>query len=450
MHTVLAFQQNPWYTEGDYSPSTRIEIIINNPLEIERENTPISIPREDLPFTNFGPREVVVVDPSLPPRDEPTRKEKLVFGGHLLQEERNGSAIPYQLDDMNRDGMWDELFFMTDLDPGETKTIYLYLGYNNRGMYSHETFAAVGSYGRHPVPMWESELVTWKLWYPTDVDIQAKRKPMLNGYYSIVNNMSGYHFSYEKGTDLMTVSTSFGGGGIGLFESARSDTISRPRFSPYRFSGPVKNTRYLFEVVASGPIRSTVRVTTRNWRTGQGEYELEQYYTAYKDKYYSTCEVRFTKWIPEDGDTDFGAGIRKIMFETEKYIDDGIVITAAHDMPIIDPNPESLERRRDTVDYAATALLVREKYKPKYQYIPHREGNHTFRIPVNEDLSFEYLIATGWSEAPDYTTVEQFKKYILELNQKYNHPPLVRNLRLEKKTENYRPIEYWVPPAERQ
>ena len=76
-----------------------------------------------LPFTNFGPRDVVVVDPELPPRPAPTKEELLMYGGHYPREEKNGRYIHYQLDDLDRDGIWDELFIMTDFGPSETKTI---------------------------------------------------------------------------------------------------------------------------------------------------------------------------------------------------------------------------------------------------------------------------------------------------------------------------------------
>ncbi|MEX2573175.1 MAG: DUF4861 family protein [Balneolaceae bacterium] len=442
-----ALAQGEWYTEGDYAPTTRIEVTIVNPLNIERQDTPVSIHRPDLPFSNFGPREVMVVDPDLPSRPEPTEEERLRHGGHLTQEETNGSAIPYQLDDLDRDGLWDELFFVLDLMPRETKTVYLYLGYNNRGKYVHKTFAAIGDYSRHPVPMWESEVLTWKLFYPTDVDIQAKREPILNGYYSLVNNMSGYHFAYERGTDIMTVGTSFGSGGIGLFESAQRNFVSRPRFSPHRFSGPLEDTRYVFEVVSSGPIRSIVRVKTLNWRTGRGEYELEQYYTAYKGKYYSTCQVSYGKWYPLNAKTNFAAGIRKIMFETDNYIQDGVIISTARNMPVIDPNPETIDRERGTLDYAAVALAVKEKYHPEYQFISSFEGNHTFRIPVNGDRSYEYLIAAGWSDAPEYTTAEEFQQYVLDTVHEYNNPPRIAGLVMEEKEEGFKPIDYWTPPG---
>jgi len=444
-HTaVCAEQYDEWYTEGNYIPSTRIRLTLVNSLDIERENCPVVVGRNTLPFTNFGPRELVVVDPSLPPRPEPTREDKLQFGGHLPQGEKNGSYIHYQLDDIDRDGMWDELFFMTDLAPRETKTIFLYIGFNNRGLYPHKTFAAIGDYARHPVPMWESEYLTWKLFYPTNVDIQAKRELMLNGYYSLTMNMSGYHFEFDKGGDIMTVSTTFGGGGICLFEHpAYPDSVSRPRFSPWRKTGPVYDTRYVFDVVASGPLRSIVRAHTLNWRTGNGEYELEQYYTAYANKNYSTCRVKYLKYLPVDERTAFGCGIRKIMYEDESIVEGGVVISNSYDMPVIDPNTETIDRQRFILDFAGIALIVKDKYRPEYQSVDAYMGNHTFRIPRTPDLSYEYLITAAWSEGPIAKTPQVFREYVSVTAREYNNPVIVETPLLEKKDGKDVPIEYW-------
>ncbi len=437
--------QDGWYEEGgNYFPSTRVKVTVRNPLTIERKECPVVISRHDMPFTNFGPREIIVVDPDMPPRPEPTREEKLMFGGHMPRGEKNGAYIHYQLDDLDRDGVWDELFFQTDLGPRETKTIYVYVGYNNRGLYPHRTLAMIGDYSRHPVAMWESEYLTWKLFFPTRVDIQAKRDLMLNGYYTMTNNMSGYHFEYDRGMDIMTVSTSFGGGAVCLFEHpADPDSVSRPMFGPHRKTGPLNDTRFVFDVVASGPIRSIVRAHTLNWRSGNGEYELEQYYTAWAGKNYSTCKVVYKSFFPENAETDFGCGIRRIMQEDESVVGDGYIISNSHSMKVIDPNPETIDRDRGTLDFAGIAMVVKDDYEPEYRLVNAYQGNHTFRIPRTEDLTYEYLITAAWSEGPVATTGEAFKDYVETIALEYNNPPVIENLELQTKPDGYAPVEYW-------
>ncbi len=131
------------------------------------------------------------------------------------------------------------------------------------------------------------------------------------------------------------------------------------------------------------------------------------------------------------------------MMEDEYYQDGGIIISNSFDMPVIDPNPETIDRQRFTVDFAGIALVVKDKYQPEYQYVSAFQGNHTLRIPVTDDLTYEYLIAASWSENPVYNTPESFKTYILREALEYNNPIVVSDLKLEIKKERYKPVEYW-------
>jgi hypothetical protein len=295
--------------------------------------------------------------------------------------------------------------------------------------------------------MWESELITWKLFFPTDIDVQAKRQPMLNGYFTLTANMSGYHFEEERGSDMMTVNTTFGGGGPCIFEHpAIPDSVSRPRFTPFYRTGPLHDTRYVFDVVASGPLRSIIRAHTLNWRTGDGDYELEQFYTAYTNKLYSTCVAKFRKFIPHNAGTAFGCGVRKIMYEDELFQKGGTIVSIARNMPVIDPNPETIDRNRGVLAYAGVALVVKDIYKPQYQSITSFQGNHTFRIPATPDLAYEYLVAASWSEGPVVKTPEEFKEYMRIAAREYNNPVVAEKLELQTKQEGFRPVEYWGYP----
>ncbi len=138
----------------------------------------------------------------------------------------------------------------------------------------------------------------WKLWYPTDVDLYGKRQPMLVANHENTLNISGYTAGSEHGNDIMTVEDTFGAGGVCLFEDpARPDSPSRPRFSPARGPGAAPRTRAT-PSTSCRTARSGARCLCRTmgWRTGGGEYELEQLYSAYKGKSYSTVRVQFLKF----------------------------------------------------------------------------------------------------------------------------------------------------------
>ena len=188
----LAAQQWPWYSEGDFHPTTRLAFDLVNELDEERVNVPVIVLREAFPVRDLHELDVTVVDPQLPPAPEPSKQRLMVEGGHGLRGEVNGHILLQQMDDLDKDGVWDELFFVTSLKPRETRRIFLYLGTNQRGWNPHETHAGLGSYVRHLVPFWESKHIGWKLWFPTSVDVYGKRKPMLVSPRLYIENLDGY------------------------------------------------------------------------------------------------------------------------------------------------------------------------------------------------------------------------------------------------------------------
>jgi hypothetical protein len=293
----------------------------------------------------------------------------------------------------------------------------------------------MGYYGRHTVPFWEAEHVGWKLWFPTDVDLHGKREPMLTAYAEYSRNLSGYFMPPEYGTDMMTVANTFGSGGICLFEyPALPDSMSRPRYSPFAGKGPYQDTRYAFEVIYNGPLRSAIRAKTMNWNSGAGQYELDQVYVAYAGKSYSTCEVKYPTFLNNEPGTMFGCGMREIMNQHDSYRQGGMAVSFGKGVVVRSPN-NNIGEAGLTVDFEGIAMVVKDSYKPEYRNIKSGSfgNNHVFRIPVTPDRSFEYLIAGAWSEGAVNKTPEEFKRYMTTVAQEYNNPPMIRKIELEKK-----------------
>ena len=70
-----------WYTEGNFEPHKRIKITVNNPLNVDRKDCPVVIPRTQFTYQNIPQRYITVVDPSLPSNPEPTEEELQKAGG---------------------------------------------------------------------------------------------------------------------------------------------------------------------------------------------------------------------------------------------------------------------------------------------------------------------------------------------------------------------------------
>ena len=153
---TLSAQNYPWYTQGDFAPQKRIEFKITNPTNLEVKDAPVIIKREGFPMPDLHEMMITIVDPQGTPRPAPSDSVLNVQGGHQLRAESNGRMLFHQLDDLDKDGIWDELFFQVDLKPKETRTIYIYLGENIRGWNKHGTHANIASYCRHIMPFWET------------------------------------------------------------------------------------------------------------------------------------------------------------------------------------------------------------------------------------------------------------------------------------------------------
>ena len=440
--SVILAQSRPWYSQGNFAPARRLVFELTNELDIDRANVPVVITRDQMPIADLHELAVTVVDPLLPPAPEPTAERVKRGGGHELRGEAHGHILLQQLDDIDKDGVWDELFFVIDIKARATRRIEVYIGMNQRGWNPHETHAGIGSYVRHLVPFWESKHIGWKLWFPTSVDVYGKRKPVLMAHRLYMENLDGYAVSLEDpalGSDIQSVEDSFGGGAICLFESpGQPDVVSVPRFTAARAAAGVKenfnagqigDTRYAYDVVVNGPVRSMIRVKTMNWRTENGSYEVEQLYTAYASQSYSTCRVKLLQFLPRSAGVVPGAGIRKKPREQHFYQKGGVVLSGGPEA-IIDPDDGSISA---DIKLISSAMVVKAEYRPEYRFVPALKGNHAFAVTPGPGGTFEYLIAGGWSEGAILNTWPEFERYVLTTAREYESPLRVRFVADEKR-----------------
>lgn len=425
---LLTNAQTPkgWYTEGhDFSPARRVRITVKNQLNRPLKNQPVVVKRTALPVLNVDERSIAIIDPQLKPNPEPKKDDLQKMSGYLRRKETNGHAITLQLDDVDKDGIWDEIVFTTDLAANEARDFYIYMDFYERGMYEHKVHAGIGNYGRHTVPFWESEQIGWKLWYPHDLDLHGKRAPMLTAYYEYSTNNSGYYMPWEMGTDIMTVAQTFGAGGMCIFEDLKKlDSPARAYHSPLKGKGPLVDTRFSFDVVSNGPIRSIIRVKTMNWNSGKGFYELQQFYTVYAGKNWSTVQVKFDQFQPPALPVQLGAGIRKMMAEYKSVNEGGILLSMGKNVEARIPD-EDIGDSALVVPWQGIGIIVKNQYKPVYTPIQSYGGNHLFRMNDTPDHNFEYMVLGGWSFGETVNSEERFISYAREEAALYNQPPII-------------------------
>ena len=266
----------------------------------------------------------------------------------------------------------------------------------------------------------------WKLWYPHDLDLHGKRKPMLTAYTEYSTNLSGYYMPWECGTDIMMVAKTFGAGGMCIFEDpADPEHPARAFYSPTKDMGPIKDTRFSFDVVANGPLRAITKVSTRNWNSGKGYYDVDQYYTVIAGKSYCRVNVQFKKFLPPGDSAQFGAGIRKIMMEYRSVHQNGMVVSMGKNVLARIPD-ENIGDSALVVPWEGIAMVIKDKYRPEYVAIKNWDGNHLFRMPVTGDLSYEYMVLGGWSFGEVNNNEKDFLNYVETERLNYNNPPIVK------------------------
>jgi hypothetical protein len=111
--------------------------------------------------------------------------------------------------------------------------------------------------------------------------------------------------------------------------------------------------------------------------------------------------------------------------------EEGIIISSG---PESIKDPENIDDREQyTVDFIGTALVVKDQYRPEYQFVSERRGNHTFRLNAAEDHSFEYLLSSAWSEGAVYRNKKDFSDYIRKTSLEYNNPLASKFVRIHAK-----------------
>ena len=207
-----------------------IRLTIENPLPIKRTDVPIVLKLSDL--------KKVADDFSL--------------NMFRVTAADKSQDIPSQADDVNYDGERDELVFLIDLEPQQTKEIIIMyapqdmsitLGYPKR--------AQAGVFPELKGIAWESGLIAYRLPFNerTSVDVFCKETEGL----SFTQLISDIPIGRQTSMPIQPVGNWFGCGGFALWDGKTLIPIDH-QSKPYP------------RVIANGPIRAMVQLIFENWK----------------------------------------------------------------------------------------------------------------------------------------------------------------------------------------
>ena len=199
----------------------------------------------------------------------------------------DGDTIPFQLDDLDGDNSWDELFFLLSCKAGSKQKIYFRFPdktmipvfakrVNVQFMKAMPPYEQITSAERlrsrdtetssaaffMEGPVWENDKVAFRNYFDArnGMDIFGKKVTRLVfGDTSLVHQ--DYHQMLDWGMDILKVANSLGAGAIGMWRNNKS----------YRIDSAEKST---YKLVSNGPLRAVLQFRFEGWQAEGRSYTV--------------------------------------------------------------------------------------------------------------------------------------------------------------------------------
>lgn len=236
---TVAFLISSCTYPGGRGKVPEIRLTIENPLPIKRTDVPIILKLDDL--------KKVANDFSL--------------NMFRVTTADKSQDIPSQADDINYDGKRDELVFLIDLEPQQTKEIIIMYtpqdtainpGYQNMTItLGYPKRVQAGVFPELKGIAWESELIMYRLPFNerTAVDVFCKEAKSL----SFAQLISDIPTGRQTSMPVQPIGNWSGCGGFALWDG---QTLIPVDYQSDRYP----------RVIANGPIRTVVQVVFENWK----------------------------------------------------------------------------------------------------------------------------------------------------------------------------------------
>lgn len=217
---------------------------------------------------------------------------------------QNSDTIPAQVNDLDGDGKWDELFFVADFSAKEKKTVELKWS-DNDPKYMVKTSARFGKREAENLPVqpateevllanqvykklgfqkyqtdgptWENDKVGFRHYLDgrNCKDVFGKKTPGITpenvGISSSGAVEDNYHQMHDWGRDIFPVGSSAGLGGYGLIVG---DEINRLGILINDTINNVEKT--IFKIVSEGPVNSILSYKYQNWEASGNKYQVQE------------------------------------------------------------------------------------------------------------------------------------------------------------------------------
>jgi hypothetical protein len=322
----------------------------------------------------------------------------------------NGKQISSQLDDLNKDGIVDELVFLLDLKPKKKqKVIVKSISEDKRDSFptevytdlisktkdgKHEFITEISSdkndmYNKlhHHGVAFESALIGYRIYFDnkSTIDVYGKKKQQLElattGWYP-----NDEHAAAGYGDDILLVFGSVGVGTVKGWDGAKATHIDK-------FD---KRTQ---RIVATGKLRTVVESEVEGWLYEGKKINMTVRYILYARHRDAICEVRAS----EDID-NLATGVQSIKLGTTITDIKGLVGSWGTDYPVTD----TVKYEKQTT---GLGVYVPKKYVSKH--VIEGLNNLVLMNYKKDDVLRFYLTAAARKEEKDpFTSPGQFFDYL--------------------------------------
>ena len=378
---------------------TETHIVFTNDTSIERIDEPVVISRSDL--------------------EKQTGEISTRFVPMLVAE--NGMVIPSQVDDINGDGTWDELFLLVNV-PAHSQTrlavslvnpgqLPVFIQRSNvwlaspqdDGTYKEETEAKRPAITREnhaqtrqlfqfEGPGWENDRVGFRIYFDdrNGIDIFGKTTEIM-----VLENVGideDYHALQDWGMDILKVGASLGGGSIALEVDGDLHRVAPGSDGSYK-------------LITNGPLRSIFQLKFDNWNMEGNQFSVLHEITMYGGAWYYQSNVSVEGGVQN---LNIVTGITTLDLDDKQAnftdYENGIVSLSTHGRQAIEG------------EYLGMAVMLEKDDYLGYDYLDENAGDivHSFIVRMNKrdkPTSFKFYSAWELSD-PDFASSEKFEELL--------------------------------------
>ncbi|WP_167616019.1 DUF4861 domain-containing protein [Maribellus sediminis] len=343
------------------------------------------------------------------------------------------NLVPYQLDDMNGDGNWDEAALLLDFTANESKNITIGQAAEDEapkfekrtnlrlGIHQEEGgYKEVDYYEALPCTTdfkiiaqgesvsWENDKIAFRVYFDCRnvKDLFGKLKPEMIIDKIHTPAIPNYHDLNDWGMDILHCGSSLGSGGIALL---KNDSL-------YRLGS---TDVYEYHKITEGAVRSVFDLVYKGWHVDGDDLEATERISIYPGKYWFQSDVT-VKGAPEGSQIVTGIVTSMLKREPFAFEAHGFQCIGTHDvqslnndelgMAVMVPQDElgKIDRSSDT-----------NFYKLGYKTVPAKSFSNiiseTYYISQNfknEIPARHYFFSVWGLEKNQWKTEEGFRAYL--------------------------------------